>query len=250
MPYFDTQGGQCFYRNWQVSQPIAITILIHGFGEHSGHYHRLAHALNSENIDVWGIDHVGHGLSYGQNGFFNSIDELSSNVEALVELAHKKYPDLPLVIIGHSLGGITATNYVLMHANNVSGFVVLGTPFDGLIDLDPSVELIMSKDDFYLDEIENDPLKFDTNLSLDNLWDKIGAKTSFFQAKIPSLNIPVLIINGELDCFATPEIAKKWANIFKHSKYHIIKEGYHDIPNDVSHNEVAQHIISQIKSVI
>lgn len=92
MPYFDTQGGKCFYRNWQVSQPTAVTVLIHGFGEHSGHYHRLALALNSANIDVWGIDHVGHGLSYGENGFFDSVDELSSNVDVLVELARKKYP--------------------------------------------------------------------------------------------------------------------------------------------------------------
>ncbi|WP_336932333.1 alpha/beta hydrolase [Acinetobacter bereziniae] len=250
MPYFDTQGGKCFYRNWQVSQPTAVTVLIHGFGEHSGHYHRLALALNSANIDVWGIDHVGHGLSYGENGFFDSIDELSSNVDVLVELARKKHPNLPLVIIGHSLGGITATNYVLKYADKVQGLVVLGTPFDGLIDLDPSVELIMSKDDFYLDEIDNDPLKFDTNLSLDNLWHKIGEKTNFFQANIPSLNLPVSIINGELDCFATPLIAKKWAQIFKHCKCHIIKEGYHDIPNDISHQEVSQHIISHIKAIV
>ena len=250
MPYFNTQAGKCFYRNWQVKQPSAVAILIHGFGEHSGHYHRLALALNNANIDVWGIDHVGHGLSYGKNGFFDSIDELSSNVESLVQLANEKHTNIPLVIIGHSLGGITATNYLLMHTNKARGLVVLGTPFDGLIDLDPLEELVMSKDDFYLDEINNDPLKFDTNLSLDNLWEKIGEKTIFFKEKIPSLNIPVMIINGEFDCFATPDIAKKWSSIFNNSKFHIIEDGYHDVPNDISHHEVAQHIITHIKSVI
>lgn len=250
MPYFDTHSGKCFYRNWQVKQPSAIAILIHGFGEHSGHYHRLAIALNNANIDVWGIDHVGHGLSYGENGFFDSIDELSTNVGYLVQLAHDKHPNIPLVIIGHSLGGITATNYVLLHSNKVRGLIVLGTPFDGLIDLDPLDELIMSKDDFYLDEIENDPLKFDTSLSLDNLWKKIGEKTNVFQDKIPNLNIPVMFINGEFDCFATPEIAHKWASLIKNSKCHIIKDGYHDIPNDISHSEVSKNIISLINDVI
>lgn len=246
MPYLQGKYGQCFYRHWSSPQPNAIAILIHGYGEHTGHYHRLANYLAINNINVWGIDHVGHGLSYGKNGFFESVDELSSNLEELYNVIKEAQPNLPIAVIGHSLGGITGTNFCLNHPDKIKALVALGTPYEGLPELDPSLELIMSKDQFYLDEIENDVLKFNADLALDNLWQQISAKKSLFYKQVKEFKPPVLLINGEFDCFAPPTVAQKWAELFPNAKYTIIPKGYHDIPNDESHREVAEKIVQFI----
>ena len=46
-------------------EPRAVVVFLHGFGEHTGVYHRYGFALNAAGIDLWAVDQFGHGLSPG-----------------------------------------------------------------------------------------------------------------------------------------------------------------------------------------
>src|ERR1700760_4970338 len=63
MPYFDGVTGRVYYRAWRAPAPrTAAVVFLHGFGEHSGLYHRLGDALTGAGIDLWALDEIGHGL--------------------------------------------------------------------------------------------------------------------------------------------------------------------------------------------
>lgn len=246
MPIRKTATGQYYYRNWDCQDAMATVLLLHGFGEHTGHYHRFAAALVHAGFDVWGVDHVGHGMTGGVPGQFESIDQLVEHARDLATLIRTQHPDRPLVIMGHSLGGITGAALALSLQPQASGVVLTGAPFEGLPDIEGDTELIMSRDASYLDALEHDPLKFDTAPAEANLWRAISAQTDALSRGLSRLAIPVLLINGEHDVFAPPALAQRWGKLIPNAHVLEIAGGYHDIPNDAEHRQVVAHVISAI----
>ncbi|VVO19472.1 alpha/beta hydrolase [Pseudomonas fluorescens] len=248
MPFHHDTVGKFYYRHWDCEAPRAAILLLHGFGEHSGHYHRFAASLVHSGFDVWALDHVGHGLTGGVSGRFDSIDQLSANADNLAGLVRHLHPGLPLVICGHSLGGITAANLALELKPQPIGIVLSGTPFDGLPVIDSEIELIMSQDPSYLDAIRYDAYKFDTGPAEASLWEAISAKTECLKTGLAQLRIPVLLINGQHDVFAPPESARAWAKTMPIATAIEIPGGYHDIPNDTSHRQVMSYVVAAIEN--
>ena len=62
-------------------------VFLHGFGEHSGLYHRFGNALNGAGIDLWALDEIGHGLTDGDRAVIRSIDDLVENGRRLTAIA-------------------------------------------------------------------------------------------------------------------------------------------------------------------
>ena len=87
MPFIEPPKGRAYYRHWAAAEPRAAVIFLHGFGEHTGVYHRYGFALNAAGIDLWAVDQFGHGLSPGTRGDFGSIDDSSDLADTLTELA-------------------------------------------------------------------------------------------------------------------------------------------------------------------
>ncbi len=126
MPFFDGVSGQVHYRRWPVDSPRVGLVFLHGRGQHSGHYHRFARALNGSGIDVWAIDHVGHGLTEGQWDETVEIGDLGADAVRLSELAGAALPGLPVAVMGHSLGAAAALS--AMQTMDFDGLVLCGTP--------------------------------------------------------------------------------------------------------------------------
>ncbi|MBF6236484.1 alpha/beta fold hydrolase [Nocardia otitidiscaviarum] len=131
MRYFEGVSGLVHYRRWPVENPRAVVVLLHGLGQQSADYHRFCRAANRSGIDVWGIDHIGHGLSEGDSEAMPPIDDLAANAVRLTALARTEHPELPLIMVGHSLGAGTAL--IAMQdrgavVDSVSGVVLLGSP--------------------------------------------------------------------------------------------------------------------------
>ncbi|MCS5517099.1 lysophospholipase [Pseudomonas qingdaonensis] len=204
MPYHESANSRFYYRHWDCETPRAAVLLLHGFGEHSGHYHRFAAALVHAGYSVWALDHVGHGLTGGTPGHFDSVEQLVVHAQALAERICAHHANLPLIVCGHSLGGITAARLGLALQPAPAGLVLTGTPFEGLPELDPALELVMSRDPAYLDDLAHDPLRFDSGPAEANLWRAIDQQTDALRAGLAALQVPVLLINGEHDAFASP----------------------------------------------
>jgi len=244
MPFLDTDGGRAYYRHWACPDPTAAVVFLHGFGEHTGLYHRYAFALNAKGIDVWAVDQLGHGLSPGTRGDFGTIEASSALAEQLTQLAERTDPGLPLVAAGHSFGSIVTLSRVLAEPDRYRAAVISGAPLipvaemldtDSSFDLDPSW---LSADPFYLDALQNDPLAFvgadGTALTreLDRAWDRFGAD-------LPTLAVPTLAVHGESDPVAAIGGVRAYAEQIDALELAEFPHGRHDILNDVSHREVA-----------
>ena len=122
------QGLRLFYRRWEPPKPPqAACIVVHGLGEHGGRYEALAQALNSRALTVWAMDHRGHGRSDGRRGDCCSIHDFAGDLHLLIQKVRSAAPQLPRVLIGHSLGGLVSVVCAAQHPGAVHA-VALSSP--------------------------------------------------------------------------------------------------------------------------
>ncbi len=128
MPFIEHDLGRAYYRHWAAPDPRAAVIFLHGFGEHTGVYHRYGFALNAAGIDLWAVDQFGHGLTPGTRGDFGSIEASSSLAEALTGLAEEDTPGIPLVAQGHSFGSVVTLFRLLGEPDRYRAGIISGAP--------------------------------------------------------------------------------------------------------------------------
>jgi alpha-beta hydrolase superfamily lysophospholipase len=102
-----------------VGEPWAVAEIVHGLGEHGGRYGNVAAALTGAGIDTWAYDHRGNGGSGGLRVFVERWSILHDDLEARLRALRDASPGLPLVLYGHSLGGLVACGYVLSGKDRV-----------------------------------------------------------------------------------------------------------------------------------
>jgi acylglycerol lipase len=100
--------------HWEPdAEPVATALIVHGLGEHAGRYETVADALTGAGVDVHGYDHRGHGGSGGPRNHVERWAILHDDLGERVTALRTSFPDRPLVLYGHSLGGLSACGYVL-----------------------------------------------------------------------------------------------------------------------------------------
>lgn len=124
--FFDTEGGvRQFFRLWLPGQPpCAAVVLIHGLGDHSGCFARLAEDFTAAGLAVFACDLYGNGQTEGLRGDAPSYDLLLNEAEALLRRARQRFPGVPLVLYGHSMGGGLVLNLLLRRRPQVACAVV------------------------------------------------------------------------------------------------------------------------------
>ena len=99
-------------RVWPAGTPRrGVAVLVHGLGEHIDRYDHVARRLNGLGLDVVGYDHRGHGRSPGPRGGMPGDESLCADLGRMIGAASERFGG-PLVLIGHSLGGLIAGRFV------------------------------------------------------------------------------------------------------------------------------------------
>ena len=124
------QGFEIFHRSWCADTPSAVrgvVILVHGLSEHSGRYAHVAQQLVDHGWLVHAFDHVGHGRSSGPRQRIQQWEDLSVTLAAFRAWVSAQHPELPLVMVGHSMGGLLAANDAADHPDACAA-VILSAP--------------------------------------------------------------------------------------------------------------------------
>lgn len=116
-------GRTLFRRSWLAPEPKRAIVLVHGYAEHTGRYERVGTWLADRGGAVHGYDHQGHGLSDGVRGHAASFDALLDDLERCVEVVRDEHPDLPLFVLGHSMGGLVALGHAALRQPQLAGVV-------------------------------------------------------------------------------------------------------------------------------
>ncbi|MGI6230490.1 MAG: lysophospholipase [Tractidigestivibacter sp.] len=124
---FQTFDGINLYgKTDAVAKPRAAVVIVHGLCEHQGRYDYLTMRLNAQGYSVYRFDHRGHGKSEGTKVYYSAYDEIAKDTDVVVDRALSENPDIPVFMLGHSMGGYGAALYGHLHPKKVAGYVLSG----------------------------------------------------------------------------------------------------------------------------
>lgn len=245
--YFNSSTGVNSIRTliWQDKdvKPRALFQISHGVCEHIGRYDDFARFLAAHGFVVFGNDHLGHGKSVSdeselgftaeKDGHFRFVDDM----HILTGIMKKRFPKLPFILFGHSMGSFCGRVYASVFGDELDGLILCGTghippAFDfaavtasdaaerfgsryiiekyGLIANKFASLLIPQKEDDLdwlsiskenIESYKNDPL-CGINLTLAGVRDLISigtlASKTGWAKSIPE-NVPIMVISGGKD---------------------------------------------------
>ena len=132
--YTASDGENLAVYDWPLAdgRPQRGTVLlVRGLGEHAGRYYAVAHHLNAWGFAVRAYDQYGHGQSDGPRGGLNHDMRLLDDLADMVDATRARTPEgLPLVLLGHSMGGLVAARFVAMHLRPVDALVLSSPALD------------------------------------------------------------------------------------------------------------------------
>jgi len=119
------------YRTWEVADPAAALLMVHGLGEHGGRYAELAGWLTGHHISSFAVDVRGHGHSEGRRGHVRRFDVLLQDLDRFRrEVRGLVDAGVPLFLLGHSMGGLILLRYLEEYEARCQG-AVLSSPWLG-----------------------------------------------------------------------------------------------------------------------
>ncbi|WP_193106331.1 alpha/beta fold hydrolase [Brachybacterium sp. FME24] len=134
-------AGALVGRAWTDADPHWVAVLAHGYGEHVGRYDWVASRLNDAGAAVYAADHLGHGRSDGQRVLISDFEPVVEDLDLVVQHAGGRHPGLPIVLVGHSMGGMIAARYTQLHADRLVATVLSGPVLGSWITVDTLLAL-------------------------------------------------------------------------------------------------------------
>lgn len=264
----NAEGLSLYAAHWSVENPRAIIALVHGQGEHIGRYKHVAEWYNRNGIAVLGFDHQGYGKSEGKRGHAKNLEVLLNDIGLLLEKTSALYPDTPLFLYGHSMGGGLVLNYITRRNPDITGVIVTG-PWIRLAFEAPALKVIAGKilrvvmptlslptglaahfishDDAVVKAYRNDPLVHN-KLSTAAGMALLGA-AKWLDTWAGAFNIPVLLQHGGDDKLTSADATRRFAERVKGDVTHREWPGlYHEIHNEKEKEEVFAFTLKWMES--
>ncbi len=248
---------------WKVDNPRAQVLLQHGYGEYAQryveYYSQLIPKLNQNGMDVYAIDLPGHGNTKGTRGLVDLTKAVELHLQARVKLPS----DIPTVLFGHSLGGLITAGSITKDRANVVAVIlsssamqapsklwerVLGKVSAALAPAAPmplprpGMEAL-TRDKDLLNRFLSDPMMYQGKPQ--NLVAKTVLQVSDeVWSKVSDWKVPTLIFHGNKDTstshLQSQALHEKIASPDR--KLLIYPGGYHELLNDLNHQEVERDV--------
>jgi alpha-beta hydrolase superfamily lysophospholipase len=226
-------GTRLFMQSWMPDDaPRAVVAVVPGWSDHSGRYGNLVEALVPQKIGVYGLDLRGHGQSDGQRGHVNQWDEYLHDVHTYLNKLEQDYPDTPLFLMGHSMGGLVVMSYAIHHPDRKLYGIVVSSPLlaepnvspvigaltRGLsgvlsrvaprLSLDPGTDPnAVSRDPEVVARYEADPLGH--NRATPRFAVEMRKTQQFILANLDAICYPLLLFYGSDDALVPPHVSRE-----------------------------------------
>jgi alpha-beta hydrolase superfamily lysophospholipase len=143
-PLHTDDGVPLHVRHWSAPGPaLGNVVIVHGLGEHIGRYQALVDDLNAAGWNVCGFDLRGHGASGGARGRIPRDDSLLRDLGRVIEHL-RDFREGPIVLLGHSLGGLVASRFVAQGIADEHNAPSWHRRVDALVMSSPALDLGMS----------------------------------------------------------------------------------------------------------
>jgi acylglycerol lipase len=257
--YFKGVGNaNIYYQAWLPDGNVkAILLIVHGLGEYCGRYTNHVNQFVPQGYAIYGLDHLGHGKSDGEREVIERFADYTEPVTLYYQMIKGWHPDIPVFILGHSMGGLITCSVLIDHQTGFKGAILsapavkvsdsishvtitIGKIFSriapkvGVIKLDASA---ISRDPGVVEAYINDPLIFHGRTPA-RLAAEILKAMIRVSEEAQKITLPLLIVQGSEDKLVDPQGAKMLYNkAGSRDKAIKVYEGlYHEIHNEPEHS--------------
>lgn len=280
--FTSSDGMRIACARWDSRRRVrGVVQIAHGMGEHVGRYAETIEFLVGNGLTVYGNDHRGHGRTavsgaqfgdFGEGGF----DLLVEDMICLSRLARRENPNLPLILLGHSMGSFAAQQYALDHSGDIDALILSGSgALDGLAKLASSAPAgknilnasfepartpfdWLSRDSAVVDAFIDDPLCF-AELQPASLASFLAAAqrlSDLIQLRRIRDDLPIYLFSGNEDpvCQRLEGVQTLIDRYHKAGLYDISHDFYaggrHEMLNEINRSEVRERLLAWIFAVI
>jgi alpha-beta hydrolase superfamily lysophospholipase len=262
-------GTDILVRDWASSasvpgSPWASVLLVHGLGEHSGRYEHVGDQMAAAGLDVHAYDHRGNGGSGGRRGHVDRWEQYHDDLAERVVAVRAESGDRPMVLYGHSMGGLVVLGYLLTDRPRPD-LVVLSSPaLDSTLaewkkTLAPHLSRIvptlavpngidgrtLSRDPAVADKVGADPLATTSSTT------RFGAEALTEQARVrrdyAGLTLPTLVLHG-LDDGLVPAQASEVLGTLPNVERRTYPGLRHELHNEPEGPAIVDEIIAWIRA--
>jgi len=248
----------------------AVVAFVHGHGDHCRRYDDWFPLMTKRNISVLAFDYRGHGRSQGKRGVIRKYDDLLKDVALLHEKATALFPQLPVVLYGHSLGATMVLSYLLRSPSKpelaiatspwlrllkppgrvLSSLIQIGnTIFPALTFKTGLRAADFSVIEGFSEKREKD--RFVHNRMSPRLFSEVEKETKWILANFAEIKTPLLLMQGRndliMDCSATRQLN---AGSPGQVNYRDWKYAGHQLHHSERSNDVMEFMIDWIKKGI
>jgi len=258
------EGDTLLRRHWQVDEPNAAVLGVHGINEHSGRYEHVGLHFANAGFDTLFFDQRGHGQSAGRRGYIESYEQFYDDIEDLLEQRRKL--GVPVVLFGHSMGGLIVASYLLADRPKPD-LVVLSAP---------ALDSSHSKNDRRLAKLmdkiapkvfvkrESDPEILSSDSTVLELWGSDPliirgttgalAMNSFramqhLSGNLKNLTLPTYVFHGEADALIPVSTTKPLGDL-PNVTYRRWPKMRHECFNEPGREEVLTEVCNWIASQV
>lgn len=257
-------GIKLYYKINRIDSPKAIILINHGFAEHLGRYDYVAKALNESGYTVYRYDLRGHGQTKSPKGHIESYEDFIEDCDEMIEMIKNENNNLPIFILGHSMGGFVTCAYGLKYPNKLKGQIFSGPAVDtlppargirsNLIKIlnkflpNKTIKNIVEKDICSVEEVVrdymNDPLVL-KEATINFYFQFLIEGRNYINKNIEDYKYPCLIAHGEKDKIVPKEIGYYLYNNIssKDKEIKIYDNLYHEILNEKEKDEILKDMI-------
>lgn len=118
--------GERYRYAWLPPEPDRVMLLVHGYAEHAGRYDEMAMYFANRGFAVHAYDQAGHGRTPGPRGHVDRFERLLDELARFVVQVGSEHPGLPIVLVGHSMGGLVVAATAAFRRPAVDRIVLSG----------------------------------------------------------------------------------------------------------------------------
>ncbi len=249
-----------YYQSWHPQGLTrAVLVIVHGHGGHSSIFNKMVEYLIERNYIVYSFDLRGNGRTPGQRGYINNWAEFRADLKAFLNLVKSKEADGHLFLIGQSMGGTIALDYVLQERNQLQGLILL-SPALGLgvsswklligkilsqilprFALDTGIEFShASRDPEVVAANSKDPLRHSQGTA--RLATELLKTIDKINADVTKIKVPLLILHGGADRVTLPQSSRILFErlTITDKERREYPDSYHELHNDINYQEVLE----------
>lgn len=258
------------WQSWTPTVPRGVLVIIHGLAEHGGRYRETAEFFSTHDWAVYVCDLRAHGLSQDPpkagRVHVKRFEDYFQDVNAIISRARQQHENLPLFILGHSMGGLISIRYVLENPEGLAGAIISSPALGTHPDFKPPLFLkmlvtilsllaprILVDSDLDTQAICRDPDVVQRYVEDPLISQKISARwyseilKSMKKAHLAagSLQIPMLLMQSGEDRLVDPSAPGRWAEAAPEELVNLVVWPglYHEMLNEPEKDKVREKIL-------